>query len=336
MRALVFEAPGCARIVSASPPSPRQGEALIAPRYVGLCGTDLELYEGSHPFFAEGYAHYPLQPGHEVSGLVVECPGGEFDPDTPVIIDSIVGCGTCARCLAGIATQCPERFELGVRRDMPGGACELVVVPCRQVHTVRSGVSLRDAALVEPGVTSLNAVERLGECAGKHALVIGAGTLGLIASELLVNRGATVDVLSRRAHRIHELAKELGVGALDEVLPDSYDLVVEASGSLNAFQGAISAVAPGGVIALVATYASRLSDIDANALVSKDVTVHGVLNGPGLYDKLLHELETGSFRPSLLIDAEFELGEATAAIKWMTEGSRDKPKVLLRVDREVA
>ena len=107
MRAVAFERPGEVVVRELPEPVPGPGEALVAPRYVGLCGTDLELLDGTMPYFAEGLALYPLQPGHEVAGVVVKAPDGSLPPGTPAPLHPLVGCGTCAACRRGSARTVP-------------------------------------------------------------------------------------------------------------------------------------------------------------------------------------------------------------------------------------
>ena len=99
MRALRFTAPGAACAVELDPPARSATEALVSPRYAGLCGTDLELFTGVMPYFATGVASYPIQPGHEVAGTVVE--GGDLPPGTEVMIDPVFGCGRVPRAPPG-------------------------------------------------------------------------------------------------------------------------------------------------------------------------------------------------------------------------------------------
>jgi 2-desacetyl-2-hydroxyethyl bacteriochlorophyllide A dehydrogenase len=328
VRALRFTAPGAASVVEVDPPAPTAGEALIAPRYVGLCGTDLELLTGVMPYFAAGLTSYPIQPGHEVSGTVVE--GGDLPAGTEVMIDPVFGCGACAACAAGFATRCADRRELGIRRGMPGGACELVAVPVANLHAVPDGASLREAILVEPGVTALNAVERVGDVAGERVAVIGAGTLGLLAAQLLVARDAQVDVVVVEPERA-ALVERVGARPTQSAAPDGYAAVIEAAGTPAAVHATLAAVAPGGRIAVIGVQPGVVDGFDLNALVLKDVSLHGVLNGPGLYGRMLDELAAGGFDASALIDSEFELADAAAALQRLQAPGRAAPKVVLRI-----
>jgi threonine dehydrogenase-like Zn-dependent dehydrogenase len=93
----------------------------------------------------------------------------------------------------------------------------------------------------------------------------------------------------------------------------------------------VPAVAPGGRIAVIGVQPAPVDGVDVNALVLKDVSLHGVLNGPGLYDRMLGELAAGGFAAAALIDSEFELADAGPALARLREPGRAAPKVVLRI-----
>jgi threonine dehydrogenase-like Zn-dependent dehydrogenase len=332
VRAAVITESATVKVVDRNDPSLATGDTLVAPIYVGLCGTDLELFDGSMPYFAQGYATLPLQPGHEIAAIVVAGGDGGLNPGTPVVVDPVVGCGQCAQCSDGRATHCADRFEVGVRRGMEGGAAERIAVPARNLHRVPSGVSLRAAVFTEPGVTVLNGIRRVADRGGR-ALVIGAGTLGGIATQLLVTRGLQVDVLARDTRR-SELIRSWGATPILHVAEAAYDVVLEAAGSSAAVHCAIDAVAAGGAIALTGVQGEAVDGVNVDALVLKDATMFGVLNGPGLFDMMLHEIAEGNVRPDALIDSEFDLNSIAAAFARLASRDRIRPKVLLHVQDE--
>jgi threonine dehydrogenase-like Zn-dependent dehydrogenase len=316
-------------VVNRRDPTVGIGEILVAPAYVGLCGSDLELFDGSHPYFVQGRAVLPLQPGHEVSAIVVEDRSGALPTGTRVVLDPVVGCRLCPQCLDGRATHCADRFELGLRRGMDGGAAELISVPCTNAHPVPEGVSLREAVLTEPGVTALNGLRRIGELAGR-ALVIGAGTLGGIATQLLVASGVEVEVLVLDERR-GPLIERWGARPTTAPADGAYDVVIEAAGTAEAVRSALRTVAPGGSIALLGVQGQPLDGFDVDAILFKDASIFGVLNGPGLYESMLDEIATGHVRARELIEREFALEDAAAAFEFLASQDRMRPKVLLRV-----
>lgn len=329
MRALVFEDRWSAAVGEVPEPRPGPGELLLRPRFVGLCGTDLELLSGQMPYFAAGLARYPLRPGHEVSA-VVAAPGGRWAVGTEVVVDPVIGCGRCAACGHDVPTRCEDREEVGVRRGRPGGAAELLCVPERNAHPLPANVTLRDAPLVEPGVTALHAVRRVDPAPGARALVIGAGTLGAIAAQLLIGRGVEVELpLVDRARAA--LVERLGARPVDAPRAGAYDIAIEAAGTPEAAYAAIDATRPGGQVAFVGIQPRPLAAFDLNQVVLKDLRLHGVINGAGLYDAMLAELANGTVDAGALVDEAFALDDAPDALARLADPGRARPKVLLEI-----
>jgi threonine dehydrogenase-like Zn-dependent dehydrogenase len=297
---------------------------------VGVCGTDQELLAGTMPYLQEGVAEFPLRPGHEIAGLVLES-----DPDGPapgarVVIDPVIGCGSCEACARQLATRCASRREIGVRLGAPGGAAEVVAVPTANLHVVPDAVPLRHAVLAEPGVTALNGVRRLGAVQGARALVIGPGTLGLVAAQLLAAEGGEVAIHDPAGTR-SALAGELGIAAVRNLDADAFDVVVEAMGAPESIHLALRSVAPGGRIAVLGVQPDRLDGVDVNALVFKDAQMFGVLNGPGLFDEMLAYIASGAVRPSALLETVVPIAAAAKAFAAMSQRGRARPKILLAV-----
>jgi 2-desacetyl-2-hydroxyethyl bacteriochlorophyllide A dehydrogenase len=329
MRAVSFNAAGVVVVRDLPDPVPGPGEALVAPRYVGLCGTDLELLEGTMPYFAQGVASYPLQPGHEVAGVVVRSPAGSPAPGTPVLLRPIVGCGTCAACRDGRAPHCAKHRAMGVRLGMPGGAAELMTIPAENLIELPPGLSPRDAVLAEPGVTALNSIEAAGVERGMRALVVGAGTLGAIAAQILRHRGLAVDVLIVDPDR-RPLVEALGVRAVERVEPAAYAVAFEFAGSAGAVRAAIEAVAAGGTVALAGVQPGPVDGVDVNAIVLNGITVRGPV-ATDAFPAMLGYLASGAVAAEPLIEQVYELEDAPAAYARLSDPARARPKLMLRI-----
>ena len=106
IQALHITGPDRYRIVEKPWPKPPPGYTLAAPAYVGLCGTDLDLFDGSMPYFREGVATYPLQPGHEWSGTLLAS-NDELAAGSRIILDAVIDCGRpdCELCAAGLVAR---------------------------------------------------------------------------------------------------------------------------------------------------------------------------------------------------------------------------------------
>jgi threonine dehydrogenase-like Zn-dependent dehydrogenase len=338
VRALTFRRPGSAEVGRRPAPIAGRGETLVAPRYVGICATDIELRDGTHPYFAMGVARFPLQPGHEWSGLVVASDNPNLPAGTPVVADPEVSCARtgCEWCTTGRIPWCPDRQEIGCRGHLDGAAAELVSLPTRNLHRVPVSVDLRDAVLAEPAATVFGGLSRVGPVYGCRALVIGAGTIGLIAAQVLRSQGAEVTVAVRRRSRDAALAGFSTIVIEDadhDPLPAGFPVVMNAAGSASAIALGIRALANGGQLALLGVPATPVEHLDVASILHKDATIHGVLNyssgGASLFDVALAALAAGVIDGSAIVDSVIPLADADAAFARVNDADRARPKVLL-------
>lgn len=153
----------------------------------------------------------------------------------------MVGCGHCDHCATGPATHCRDLIDIGVRSGLDGALATAVAVPHGNLIEVPPGVRLRDAVLVEPMVTVLMGIERSRPRPGDEVLVVGAGTLGLLAVMILSARGLRTHVLLRNPVRMPAVEAAGGlpwrVGAKAAV--DTFDVVIEAAGTVEGTQAAL-------------------------------------------------------------------------------------------------
>jgi threonine dehydrogenase-like Zn-dependent dehydrogenase len=339
VRALTFHAPGAAGVGPRPVPTAGSGQTMVAPHFVGICATDIELRDGTHPYYGMGVARFPLQPGHEWSGVVVDSDDPALVPGTPVVADPEVSCGrtACEFCTAGRIPWCPDRQEIGCRGHLDGAAAELVSLPTRNLHRIPEGVSLRDAVLAEPAATVFGGLHRVGPVGGQRALVIGAGTIGLIAAQVLRSEGADVTVAIRRPGRetaLQDFETIVVKHADHDELPAAFPVIMNAAGSASAIRLGLRALANGGQLALLGVPAEPVDDVDVASILHKDATIYGVLNvssgGPALFDRALDALATRVIDGSAVIDAVVPLAKADAAFARVA-ADRPRPKVLLGI-----
>jgi 2-desacetyl-2-hydroxyethyl bacteriochlorophyllide A dehydrogenase len=198
----------------------------------GICGSDLHLLAWN----------LPAVMGHEFAGTLAD--------GTPVAVEPIVPCGTCAACRSGDTQRCVigPSMVMGVGRD--GGMAESCVVPASCLVRLPGGVATRDACLVEPLAVAVHGVRR-GHVHGNHHVgVIGGGSIGLAAVAAAQSAGARVD-LAARHDRQREAGDRLGAGVIKE---REYDVVIEAAGTASSLAQAVERCRPGGTIVLLGTY----------------------------------------------------------------------------------
>src|SRR5882724_8025881 len=191
MKAAILHRPRDLRVEAARDPKPEAGEVVVRIVAAGLCGTDHEIWSGGRP------VAYPRVMGHELVGRVesVASDVREVRPGDPVVIEPNYGCGRCPLCLEGNRNLCLSRQTIGI--DVDGGFAELVRVPSRCCWPAPDGAETDALLLTEPLAVVVRAVDRGAPRRGESAAVVGAGSLGLLALQVLRARGARVLVVSR-------------------------------------------------------------------------------------------------------------------------------------------
>ncbi len=335
MKAIQLTGPRRWTIAEISTPRPGPGEVLVRVGLLGLCGTDLGLYDSSSNYLRDGHKSYPFVPGHEWVGIVTGL-GPGVAPDLAgarVSGHNFRVCGRCGHCRAGRIRYCPDRSEIGVLGPLPGAASQYLTAPADTLTRVPEKLSDAAAVLLEPTAAAIHAVDRLAVADFDRVAVLGAGTLGLAAAQATRALGADPLVIDPRP-AARELAVRLGLRAVpapsdrDEA---AYDAVIEASGSAAAVGSALRLVAAGGRVAQLGTPHRTVDGFDAAALVVKNVTLHGVLSGIGYWDRLVALVESGAVNLDALVDRVYPLDDLDAAFDRLTDGARLRPKVLVRI-----
>lgn len=210
-------------------------EVLVRVRGCGICGSDLTILDSEFPIAGI--------PGHEIAG--------ELEDGTPVAIEPIHPCGSCAPCEAGDYQVCRTGAEsiYGISRN--GGMAEYVSVPSRCLVPLPSGIDPRVACLVEPLAVAVHGVRRAGLGAGARALVIGGGSIGLATAAAATFAGAEVDLVARHPHQ-KRAATVLGAQVVESGAGADYRLVFDCAGSESASDAACNALGPNGLLLMLA------------------------------------------------------------------------------------
>jgi 2-desacetyl-2-hydroxyethyl bacteriochlorophyllide A dehydrogenase len=311
MRAIEFHGGERLELVERPDPSPGPGELLIAPAAVGICGTDVEIFDGSMAYFRDGLAAYPVVPGHEWTGEVVDVGAGvdRFAPGDRVVGEVAIGCGHCVRCRAGRPHVCARRSETGiVHRD--GAMATRLVFPASHAHRVE--LQPRAAALVEPTSVAVNAARR-GEVHGRNVAVIGAGPIGLLTAQTARAAGAAgVAVADTRADRVN-VARALGFGELPGG-EDDIDVAILCAGGEAAVDAALRTVRPGGLVVAVGLCGAPKVPFDYDRLITHDLAVRGVLGSSGLWPEAIELITSGAVTTEPLVTAVYGIGDTEAAL----------------------
>ncbi len=324
---LVVVAPGDVRLQRRPPLIPAGGELLVEPDLVGLCGTDLEIIDG---LIDPAYIRYPLALGHEWTGFVA---GDSPLAGRRVVVEGIIGCGHCAGCSAGETNLCDTYDEIGFTRD--GAAAGQIAVPARLAHPLEPAVAAQDAVLTEPSAVVYRGLVRAGVTPGGRALVIGDGTIALLAVTLLsLWSPAEIIMLGRRPGQAALAAASGATRFVTEPAgAGGFDLVVEAAGAAEAAAVALAAARRGGTVLLLGlpphgqTVALAPDDV-----VNNDLAILGSFGYTArAWRDVVTLLNSGQFRPGFLVTHRYPLADWEQAIASLRGADSPRGKVLLEI-----
>jgi 2-desacetyl-2-hydroxyethyl bacteriochlorophyllide A dehydrogenase len=315
MRALVISAPGVAAVVDVAPPVAGPGEVVVDVERVGVCGTDVEFYTGEMPYLHNGISSYPVRLGHEWCGTVSAVGEGVASSwnGKRTTGDTQIGCSHCYLCLHGRQHACETRSEVGLRGRYPGALAEQLLVPASSLYALPDQVDATAGAMVEPGANALRAAWGAAIEPGTPVLVLGAGTIGLLAAQFAVAQGGEVTVADR-SERALTFAKSVGGFAVYNIeqLPSvPYDAVIDASNDPLLPALAVDLVQPGGRAVFIGLAGSP-SMLDTRAMVFKDITAVAVLSGSPGMAATVEQYASGAVDPRPLVAATIGLNEVPA------------------------
>ena len=226
MKSIIYKGAGEVVSEEKAVPAPGAGEVLIKVAYAGICGSDMFIYQGTHP-----RAQAPLVMGHEFSG-VIEAGHPTLAKGTPVTVYPLLSCGQCEPCKNGTPHVCNTLKLIGI--DCDGGMAEYVKVPADKVVEIPAGLNLKLGAFIEPVAVGVHAVRRSGYKPGDTAVVYGAGPIGLCVAACLSYFGASrVLVIEANPYRL-EIARKLGFTPIDAAHDDILAQVKAHTGGLCA------------------------------------------------------------------------------------------------------
>jgi 2-desacetyl-2-hydroxyethyl bacteriochlorophyllide A dehydrogenase len=335
MKAVVVEQPNRVAYTDIDEPGVGPDDVLVRSREAGLCRTDIEMMTGI--FTDPRWVRFPVIPGHEWSGTVVEV-GADVDAvqaGDRVVCEGMIGCNRCRRCRSGQTQWCESIQALGFTR--PGGYAELVAVPARVVHVLPQHVSFDAGVLVEPASVVLNGLDKARPRPGEAVGVIGVGTLGSLAIALLsLYSPATIVAYGVREEEL-QLAKELGahavalVGEERPIAADELDLVVETAGAPAAIKLATQLCRPGGRALLLGIAGEgAMLTVEADLFAGKDIALIGSLAYPAAVWSRVVELLAGRvLELDRIVTHRFPIGNFEDAISLMDDRRGMVAKVVL-------
>jgi threonine dehydrogenase-like Zn-dependent dehydrogenase len=331
MRAFTLIAARTSEVRDEPDPVAGPGEVVVDIERVGVCGTDVEFFTGEMSYLHTGRAAYPMRLGHEWSGTVSAVGDGVDESwiGRRTTGDTMLGCGVCARCRAGRHHVCAELVEIGISGGFAGALAEKLVVPARALHALPDSVDEVAGALVEPGGNALRAVEAAALTPGERLLVLGPGTIGLLAAQFAAASGAEVHLLGLPLPAL-DFARSFdfaGVWTEADLPGGPWDAVIDASNAAAMPARAVELVEPGRNVVFIGLSGSP-SLVDSRTIALKDVTAVGILGASAGLDGAIGRYATGAVDPRTLVAATVgldEVGEVLAG--WRPDSTSAAPKI---------
>jgi len=295
--------PGQLEIRHVERPAPGPDEILIQIKRIGICGSDIHVYHGLHP-----YTGYPVVQGHEVAGQVAE--NGQnvsgFAPGDQVVFMPQVTCGTCYPCRHGMEHICEHLKVIGFQTN--GAAQEYFPVPSRKVLKVPINISLEHAAMIEPVAVAVHAISRYGDIHGKNVVVLGAGTIGNLVAQAAQALGAShviiTDVSEYKLDKaracgiatvVNTTTADLGEAIRNEMGSDRADVILECVGVQETISQAIEQARKGSIIVVVGVFGKKPS-VDLSLVQDHELNLTGTL----MYQRKDFELAIRLMKDGLL------------------------------------
>ncbi len=336
-KCIVITEPGKVELRDCEMPKPKEGEALLKLLYGGICGSDLGTYRGT---FA--YVSYPRIPGHEFSAEIVEI--GENDKGLKkgmiVTANPYFNCGKCYSCRRGLVNCCTTNQTMGAQRD--GAFAQYITMPVERIYDGK-GLSAKTLALIEPFCISYHGVKRANIKEGEKVLVIGAGTIGVLAMAAAKQFGAKVYISDVAQDKL-EYALKLGADGIilndskenfeakvNEITDcDGFDVTIEAVGLPSTFQSCIDSAAYGGRVVLIGVGKSNL-DFNFTMIQKKELNVFGSRNAlKEDFQQLIDIALNGKFDLEKIITNVYSAYEAEKAFEDFSKNAGSMLKVLLQ------
>lgn len=259
----VMTAPGEIEFREVPVPEPEENQVLVKIRKIGVCGSDIHVYHGEHPFTS-----YPVTQGHEVSGEIEKLGSGikGWKAGQKVTIQPQVVCGKCYPCRHGKYNLCEELKVMGFQTT--GVASDYFAVDAAKVTPLPEEMSFDEGAMIEPLAVAVHAVKRAGNVEGAKIAVLGAGPIGILVAQTAKGLGAEsvmiTDVSDLRLEKAKECGadfcintktKNFGEAMVENFGPDKADVIYDCAGNNITMGQAIQYARKGSTIILVAVFA---------------------------------------------------------------------------------
>ncbi|HEY9575602.1 MAG TPA: alcohol dehydrogenase catalytic domain-containing protein [Lachnospiraceae bacterium] len=321
-------------------PSIHPNQVLVKIKRIGICGSDIHVYHGLHP-----YTKYPITQGHEVSGEIVE-KGAQVENlliGQKVTIEPQYYCGHCYPCRHGKYNLCQDLKVMGFQAE--GCASQYFAVDASKVTPFSESMTFDEGAMIEPLAVTIHAAKRFSDVVGCKAVIFGCGPIGILLLQALKALGATSVLVTDISDYRLSLAKEMGADfavntkekdfgqALFEAFgDDKADVMYDCAGTDSTMEQAIQNARKGSCIILVAVFGNR-ANVDLAKLNDSELDLNtSMMYRHEDYIDAIDFVSQGKISLEPLITKHFSFKNYQAAYRYIEENKEYTMKVMIDVD----
>ena len=335
----VMTAPSVIEFREVETPKAEAGQLLLKVMKIGICGSDIHVYHGKHPFTS-----YPVTQGHEVSCEVAEVGEGVtgFQVGQRVTVEPQVVCGECYPCCHGKYNLCEELKVMGFQTT--GIASTYFAVDAAKVTLLPEEMSFDEGAMIEPTAVAVHAAKRPRDVTGMKVAVIGAGPIGILVAQALKALGAASVMITDISDYRLAKAKECGIdyayntkqvnfekAMLEAFGPDKADVIYDCAGNDITMGQAIKYARKGSTIILVAVYAG-MANVDLAVLNDHELDLNTtMMYRHEDYVDAIRLVSEGKIHLKPLMSKTFAFQDYKAAYEYIEENQEITMKVLIDV-----
>lgn len=335
----VMTAPGEIEFRQVPVPEIDDNQVLVKIMKIGICGSDIHVYHGEHPFTS-----YPVTQGHEVSGEVVKTGKNvtEFKPGQKVTIQPQVVCGQCYPCTHGKYNLCEELKVMGFQTR--GVASHYFAVDKEKVTLLPEDMSFDEGAMIEPLAVAVHAAKKFTELKGAKVAVLGAGPIGILVAQAVKGLGAAsvmvTDISDVRLEKARECGADYTVNTKNESFkdalinsfgPDKADVIYDCAGNDITMGQAIQYARKGSTIILVAVFA-KMANVDLAVLNDHELDLNTTMMYRNEdYIEAIRLVAEKKVALTPLISRHFAFNDYLDAYKYIEDNKETTMKVIINV-----
>ena len=335
----VMTAPGKIEFREIETPVPKAGEVLIRIMKIGVCGSDIHVWHGKHPFTS-----YPVTQGHEVSGEIAALGAGveNLEVGQKVTIQPQVVCGKCYPCRHGKYNLCETLKVMGFQTTAV--ASEYFAVDAAKVTPLPQEMSFDEGAMIEPLAVAVHAVRKFGDMQGMRVAVLGAGPIGILVAQAAKGMGAESVLITDISDLRLEKARQCGVdfcvntretdfgeALVSSFGPDKADVIYDCAGNNVTMGQAIRCARKGSTIILVAVFAG-MAEVDLAVLNDHELDLNTTMMYRNEdYLEAIELVRAGKVDLKPLISKHFAFRDYAEAYRYIDENRETTMKVIIDV-----